>query len=112
MKLKIQNKTFSITLENNTTTNALAEILPITLDMKELNGNEKYSYLNCSLPTSAKRVGLIHAGDVMLYGNDCLVIFYETFETPYSYTKIGKIENFAEMKKFLKPTNVKVFWTE
>ena len=111
MKLKITNKTFSIALENNATTDALAHILPITLDMKELNGNEKYSYLNGSLPTNAKMVGTIHAGDVMLYGDNCLVVFYETFKTPYSYTKIGKIENFAEMKKLLNKSSVKILWT-
>ena len=29
----------------------------------------------------------------MLYGNNCLVLFYKSFSTEYSYTKIGYIEN-------------------
>ena len=29
----------------------------------------------------------------MLFGNNCLVIFYESFDTSYSYTKIGHIDN-------------------
>lgn len=29
----------------------------------------------------------------MLYGDDCIVLFYDSFTTPYSYTKIGYIEN-------------------
>ena len=33
----------------------------------------------------------------MLYGNNCLVVFYKSFETSYSYTKIGHIENFEDL---------------
>ena len=29
----------------------------------------------------------------MLYGDNCLVLFYESFSTSYSYTPIGYVEN-------------------
>lgn len=29
----------------------------------------------------------------MLFGRDCIVLFYDTFNTSYSYTKIGHIDN-------------------
>jgi hypothetical protein len=61
--------------------------------MNELNGNEKYHYLSSSLPTAAYQPGTIHAGDLMLYGNNCVVLFYETFNTSYSYTRLGAIDN-------------------
>ena len=29
----------------------------------------------------------------MLYGDDCVVLFYESFDTPYSYTPIARVED-------------------
>ena len=60
--------------------------------MSELNGNEKYYYLSNSLPTNADRPSNIHIGDLMLYGDSCLVLFYENFSTSYSYTPLGQID--------------------
>ena len=65
--------------------------------MNELNGNEKYVYLSSPLPTSPNVPKIIEKGDVMLFGDDCIVIFYESFKTNYSYTKIGSIENLPDL---------------
>ena len=61
--------------------------------MSELNGNEKYVYMRNSLTTNSLYPKHIEIGDVMLFGDNCLVIFYKSFDTSYSYTKIGHIEN-------------------
>lgn len=61
--------------------------------MHELNSNEKYAYLDQSLPTQASSPGMIQTGDLMLYGSSCVVLFYKTFSTSYSYTRIGRIDN-------------------
>ena len=64
--------------------------------MQELNGNEKYVYLDTKLPSDAANPGGIQAGDLMLYGDNCIVLFYKSFHTSYTYTKIGHVEGFAD----------------
>ena len=89
--LTIGSRTFTATMEQNSTAEAFRALLPLTLEMRDLHGNEKYHYLGQSLPTNRTSVGTIHAGDIMLYGDDCIVLFYETFTTSYSYSHIGHI---------------------
>ncbi|MGI6118663.1 MAG: cyclophilin-like fold protein [Bilifractor sp.] len=90
IQIQINDQTYSAELEDNETAAAFREKLPLTLQMQELNGNEKYAY-DVSLPSDAESVGNIQAGDLMLYGDDCLVLFYDSFSTSYSYTRIGHI---------------------
>lgn len=86
-------QTFSAVLYNNNTVQEFLGLLPLTLDMSELNGNEKYYYFDGSLPTDSENVGYINTGDIMLYGSDCLVLFYDSFSTPYSYTRLGYVND-------------------
>lgn len=97
VKVIINNKEYKAILEDNETVSKLMELLPIEYNMNELNGNEKYAYLDGSLPTNSYRPNHIDAGDVMLYGSDCLVVFYKSFDTSYSYTKIGHIEDLPDL---------------
>ena len=86
-------------MEDNETVNKFLDKLPQTFEMHELNGNEKYVYLDYSLPTDQTVPKYIEAGDVMLYGDNCLVIFYKSFNTTYSYTKIGHIYDLLDLGK-------------
>ena len=108
MKIIIGNEQFSATLYDTETAKAFKKLLPLTLDMSELNGNEKYNYLSTSLPTKTERVGNINAGDIMLYGDSCIVLFYKSFSTPYSYTKIGKIDDVTGLQQSVGSGNITV----
>lgn len=99
--IEVGDKTFTATLYDNETVTALIKMLPLTLNMSELNGNEKYYYLDDTLPTDSKRPSGIKEGDIMLYGNSCLVLFYESFSTSYSYTPIGHIDDPSGLAKAL-----------
>ena len=104
----IGSKTFTATLADSETGEAFAALLPLSVTMNELNGNEKYHYLSSSLPTAAYQPGTIHAGDLMLYGNNCVVLFYKTFNTSYSYTRIGSIDDPSGLASALGSGNVSV----
>lgn len=108
MKMKAGGYSFDIEYADNNTVEAFRKMLPVTLRMEELNGNEKYCYMDSSLPAASGNPGTINAGDIMLYGNNCVVVFYETFNTSYSYTRIGRIKNTANLKKALGSGNVEV----
>ena len=93
INLIVNNKSFSATLNNNETVKELISMFPMTLHMSDLNANEKYHYLDSSLVTNSSNPRRINAGDIKLYGNNCLVVFYDSFSTSYSYTDLGKVDD-------------------
>ena len=108
LSIKISTKTFTATLADNPTTKAFVAQLPLTLTMTELNNNEKYAQLPKSVPTNASIPASIQAGDLMMYGSSTLVLFYKGFNTSYSYTKIGKIDDISGLNTALGAGDVKV----
>lgn len=108
MRLKIGNSTFTATLYDNTTVTAFKSLLPLTVTLIELNNNEKYVDLTRSLPTNTANAGTIQAGDLMLYGSSTLVLFYKTFSTSYSYTRLGRIDDVTGLVAALGAGNVSV----
>lgn len=93
MKITINGRTFTAKANGSAAAQAFARLLPLDVTMSELNGNEKYYYLDEPLPQNAQRVGRIEVGDIMLWGDDCIVVFYESFNTSYRYTRLGKVIN-------------------
>lgn len=101
ISIDINGTTYTAQLKDNEAAQELYNRLPLTLDMDELHGNEKYAYLDQSLPTASEKVGSIKSGDLMLFGSDCLVLFYEDFSTSYSYTPLGHIDDPAGLSDAL-----------
>lgn len=93
IEVLIGKSAFTVQLADTKAAKQLLKQLPLELQMQELSGNEKYAYLSHPLATNASRPDSIHAGDLMLFGADCLVLFYENFTTSYSYTPVGRLEN-------------------
>ena len=98
MKITINDNDYEVILENNETVKELVNKLPFKITMEDLNNNEKYYYFSESFSNAPINISKIEIGDIMLYGNNCLVIFYDNFKTTYKYTKIGKIKNIDNLQ--------------
>jgi hypothetical protein len=106
--ITIGTKIFKATLESNATASQFKSMLPLTVDMKDLNSNEKFFDFANNLPTNPSNSRTINSGDLMLWGSNTLVLFYKSFSTSYNYTRLGKIENPSGLAEALGLGNVNV----
>jgi hypothetical protein len=83
----------------------------MTITMTELNRNEKYYQMPNRLPTNARDVRAIKTGDLMLYGSDTLVLFYKSFTTSYSYTRLGYLGDVSGLEDALGGGSVQVVFS-
>ncbi len=106
--IRVNDTTFIAQLSSSPAAEMFATMLPLTVTMNELNSNEKYYYLDTSLPSKPQSVGTIRAGDIMLYGTSCVVLFYKSFPTSYTYTRLGRITNPSQLATALGSGTVSV----
>ncbi|MBT2372178.1 cyclophilin-like fold protein [Pseudomonas fluorescens] len=111
MWMDVGEHRFAITLADSDTARAFAELLPLTLEMSDLNSNEKFASLPEALPTHASAPGALRNGDLMLYGTDTLVVFYLTFNSSYSYTRLGRVDNPVGLSQALGRRDVRVVFS-
>lgn len=110
LTVNVGGRVFTATLANTEAAQALVSRLPMTVVMEELNGNEKYVYMDEGLPTESGEPGTIHAGDIMLFDSDCLVLFYETFSSGCRYTPIGRLDDASGLAEALGCGSAQVVW--
>lgn len=108
IRITVNSQTFTATLLDNNSAKAFKKMLPFTINMSELNGNEKYYDFPNNLPTNSSYPGTIKNGDLMLYGAKTLVLFYQSFSTSYSYTKLGTIDDASGLASALGSGNATV----
>ncbi|MDR1349611.1 MAG: hypothetical protein LBJ59_02300 [Zoogloeaceae bacterium] len=111
LKLIVDRKEFTAVMSDNAAARNFVSLLPLTLNMSDLNGNEKYQDIPNSLPTAAFHPETIHNGDMMLYGSRTLVLSYKTFPTPYHYTRLGSTDNPQELEAALGAGSVPITFT-
>lgn len=98
MWMTIGDQRFTVTLADTEAARGFLARLPLSLDMADLDGNEKHADLGQPLPSAATRPGTIRAGDVMLYGTRTVVVFYETFRSSYAYTRLGRVDDVSRLR--------------
>lgn len=106
--ITIENKKYEAILYDNSTVRELIKNFPISITMSDLNGNEKYYNFSKSFSTSSENVANINKGDIMLFGDNCLVIFYKSFSTRYRYTKLGYIKNLEDLENSLGKGDIEI----
>jgi hypothetical protein len=110
--MTVGDRRFAVTLADNSTAQSFAALLPLTINLSDLNDNEKHAKLPRALPANASRPGSIHNGDIMLWGSDTLVVFYLNFDTPYSYTLIGRVDDPAGLVQALGPRDARISFSK
>lgn len=102
INIVVGSKSFTATLLENETVEKFLLLLPLTVEMEDLNRNEKFYRLSKNLPTNPSNPGIIQSGDLMLWGANTMVIFYQTFSTSYPYTRLGKVNDPAGLAEALR----------
>lgn len=110
--MTVRDTRFEITLANTQAAREFAALLPLSLDMPDLNNNEKHAELPKALTTNATRPGTIHSGDLMLYGSQTLVAFYVTFPSSYSYTRLGRVDDPAGLARLVGSDDVRISFSK
>ena len=108
--LKIGDRVLTVQMAENTTVQALFELLadgPLTLEMSDYAGMEKGASLPETLPENNEPMNTI-AGDVILYQGRTFVIYYST--NSWSLTPLGKVQDVTEeeLRDLLGDGNVSV----
>lgn len=111
INISINEQNYTAKLYDNPSVQAFIKSFPMTITMEDLHGNEKYYYMDNSLPTNSVAVNNIKTGDIMLFGANCLVLFYKNFNTSYTYTRLGYVENRERLAKTITNGSVKLTLT-
>jgi hypothetical protein len=110
MKITIGDRELSATLAQNSSTEALKELLktgPITIHMRDYGNMEKVGGFGKNLPTNDERI-TTGPGDLILYQGNAFVIYYAP--NTWTFTRLGKINDVTqeELKRALGEGDVTV----
>lgn len=106
--MAVGERRFAVTLADTEAARAFAARLPLRLHMTDLNANEKKFDLPDALPSQPSRPGTIRNGDILLWGANTVVVFYLSFDSPYAYTRLGRVDDPGGLAQVLGTGSVQV----
>lgn len=101
LKLTAGGRTFTATLAENTSTEALKERLaqgPLSVRMSDYGDMEKVGPLGFSLPRNDRQTTTA-PGDLILYQGNSFVIYYDN--NSWSFTRLGKVDGVSTREEML-----------
>lgn len=105
INITVNGTSFTATLENNEAARALADMLPLTLNLRDYGGFEKVGSLGASLPADNRQT-TTSAGDIVLYQGDQIVMFYGS--NSWSYTRLARVDDLENWEEALGSGDVTV----
>ena len=108
MKVQVGDAVFSAILEENEAVASFVEMMrenPVSIQMSDYSGFEKVGSLGTSLPASNSQT-TTHAGDIVLYNGNQIVIFYGS--NSWSYTRLGHVDDLTGWEEALGSGDVTV----
>ena len=108
MNVSVNGYNFTATLADNDAVQAFVDMMkkePVVINMSDYAGFEKVGSLGTRLPASNSQT-TTHAGDIVLYNSNQIVIFYGS--NSWSYTRLGKIDDLTGWESALGSGDVTV----
>ncbi len=109
MQMMIGETPVTVAWEDNASVKALKTLAAegLTIDMSMYGGFEQVGSIGQSLPRNDEQI-TTHAGDIVLYSGNQLVVFYGS--NSWAYTRLGRIVNKTpnELKAMLGNDNVTI----
>jgi rhodanese-related sulfurtransferase len=110
IKMLIGDTEVPVTWEENASVDELRALLPLTIEMSMYGGFEQVGPIGQSITSDDQQI-TTDSGDVVLYSDDQIVVFYGS--NTWAYTRLGHIDlSQKEMADLLGNGNVTITLTE
>ena len=112
--LTVNSKTITATLDSNKAVNYLKSVFPLRVKMYDYASMAKgYNFSSSFKKIRKENVNTdnLQIGDIVLYDQKHLMIFYQNFKNEDKYIKIGHVDSVEGLKEKLGENDIEVLWS-